>query len=207
MTPVVRPATPDDAGAIVALIRRLAAFEGAASAAALTEDTVRRDGFGPGRRFEVLLGENESGICGCVVLLQSYSSWAGAPTLIIHDLYVDEAARGRGLGRALLASAAGLALARGGCRLDVNVLTWNRAAGRFYEGLGFTPLPDWQPHRLDAEGLRRLAAPLPPERKPAVDQDWLRGIRSSRYFRAKNRTFPSRGARLRHRDEAVVSGT
>jgi len=164
MAPLVRPATPDDAAAIVALIRRLAAFEGGAEVA-LTEDTVRRDGFGPGRRFEVLLAEEEGAIRGGVTLLESYSSWAGAPTLIVHDLYVDEAERGRGLGRALLAAAAGVALARGCCRLDVNVLSWNGAARRFYEGLGFAPLPDWQPHRLDAAGLRRLAAL--PVRPPA----------------------------------------
>lgn len=157
MVPVVRPATPDDAAAIVALIRRLAAFEGAPDAVALTEDTVRRDGFGPGRRFEVLLAEADGAIRGGVVLLESYSSWAGAPTLIVHDLYVDEAARGRGLGRALLTAAAALAAARGCRRLDVNVLSWNAAARRFYQGLGFTALADWLPHRLDAAGLHRLA--------------------------------------------------
>ena len=156
MAPVVRPAAPDDAAEIVALIWRLAAFEGGADAVALTEETVRRDGFGPRRRFEVLLAEDGGNVRGGVVLLQSYSSWAGAPTLIVHDLYVDEAARGHGIGRALLAAAAGLARARGCCRLDVNVLSWNRAARRFYEGLGFVSLVEWQPYRLDGEGLRRF---------------------------------------------------
>ena len=49
------------------------------------------------------------------------------------------------------------AVARGCRRRDVNVLSWNQAARRFYQGLGFAPLEAWLPYRLDAEGLRRLA--------------------------------------------------
>ena len=156
--PIIRPARPEDAAAIVALINKLAAFERAPGAVTLTEETVRRDAFGPDRRFEVLLAENEGGLCGGVTLLAGYSSWAGAPALIVHDLHVDATARGRGVGRALLEAAAALALARGCCRIDVNVLSWNQPARRFYQELGFAPLADWLPHRLDAEGLRRLAS-------------------------------------------------
>ena len=156
--PIIRPARPEDAAAIVALIHKLAAFEQEPGAIALTEEVVRRDAFGPDRRYEVLLAESEDGLPGGVTLLAGYSSWAGAPALIVHDLYVDETARGQGIGRALLVAAAGLALARGCCRIDVNVLSWNQPARRFYETLGFAPLVDWLPHRLDAEGVRRLAS-------------------------------------------------
>ena len=155
--PTVRPAAPEDAAAILALIRRLAAFEEPAAVVALTEETIRRDGFGPRRRFEALLAEDGDGIQGLAVLLETYSSWAGAPALLIHDLFFEEGARGHGAGRALLAAAAGLALTRGAGRLDVNVLSWNKAARRFYETLGFLALTGWLPHRLDGEGLRRLA--------------------------------------------------
>ncbi len=164
--PIIRAAVPGDAPAIVALIRRLAAFEGVPAAVTLTEETVRRDGFGPGRRFQVLLAQEDSAVRGGVVLLESYSSWAGAPVLVVHDLFVDEAARGRGIGRALLAAAADLGVTGGCCRMEVNVLSWNRDGRRFYEGLGFVALADWQPHRLDAGLLRRLAASFPTHPEP-----------------------------------------
>jgi GNAT superfamily N-acetyltransferase len=153
----IRPARPDDAAAIVALIRRLAAFEREPEAVCLDEETVRRDVFGPAPRFSVLLAEAAGAVVGIVTLLDTYSSWAGAPAMIIHDLYVDEAVRGREAGRGLLAHAARLARSRGCCRLDVNVLAWNEPAQRFYRSLGFAPLPDWLPYRLDADGLGRLA--------------------------------------------------
>lgn len=155
---VIRPAIPDDAAAIVGLIRRLAEFEKAPAAVSLDEAAVRRDCFGPHPRLHVLLAFSGDMPCGVVTLLDSYSSWAGAPAMIVHDLFVDDAARGRGLGHGLLAAAARLALARGCCRLDVNVLGWNQPARHFYQSLGFAPLADWLPHRLDAEGLGRLAS-------------------------------------------------
>ncbi len=154
---IVRAAVAADAAAIVALIRRLAAFERSEMMPALTEGAVLRDCFGPQPKFSVLLAEGDGRLRGGVVLLDAYSSWAGKPAMIVHDLYVEDGARGRGIGRQLLAAAARLAVERGCCRFDVTVLSWNRPARAFYEGLGFVALEEWQPYRLDAEGLRRLA--------------------------------------------------
>jgi GNAT superfamily N-acetyltransferase len=157
----VRQARPEDSATILRLIRQLAAFEGGADGIALSEDVIRRDAFGEQPRFEVLLAEQAGAICGLVTVLTSYSSWNGAPTLVVHDLFIEEAARGSGAGRALLSAVAELACRRGCCRLDVNVVGWNDKARRFYECLGFTPLADWLPHRLDRDGLERLAATQP----------------------------------------------
>lgn len=148
MTPAIRPARPEDAAVVVELIRRLAAFEEPGAEIALTEEAVRRDAFGPHPRFKVLLAEADGRVCGLMTLLEGYSSWAGAPTLTIHDLFVAEEARGRGLGQALVAEAVRLARAAGACRLDVNVVGWNQAAQDFYAALGFSPLDDWRPWRL-----------------------------------------------------------
>lgn len=157
MPPTIRPARPEDAAAILALILRQAAFEGAGGTVALTEDTIRADAFGPGRRFEVMLAEQAGIVVGLAVFFDSYSSWAGRPALMLHDLFVDHGARGAGIGRLLLAAVAREARERGCCRMDVNVLAWNAGARRFYEGLGFSPLADWVPHRLEAAALLRLA--------------------------------------------------
>jgi GNAT superfamily N-acetyltransferase len=152
----VRAALPTDSGAIVAMIGQLAAFEEPGTAIALTEAAVLRDCFGAQRKFRVLMAEAEAGPCGLVTLLDGYSSWAAAPTLIVHDLFVMEMARGLGVGRLLLAEAARLALAEGCCRLDVNVVSWNAAAMGFYRSLGFAPQENWRPFRLDAAALAAL---------------------------------------------------
>eukprot|EP00906_Rhabdomonas_costata_P036499 RCo051196 len=156
----VRDSTEADAELILSLIRELASFEGAApSDVSLSVATILRDGFGPSRRFEVLLAEHrEDGVCGLVVLLPSYSSWGGAPTLVVHDLYVRAGTRRCGAGRALIRAAAERALRQKCCRMDVNVLGWNRAAREFYESLGFVALADWVPHRINGEAMRALCS-------------------------------------------------
>ncbi|MEO5367499.1 MAG: GNAT family N-acetyltransferase [Magnetococcus sp. WYHC-3] len=153
----IRPATLADAATIVALVQRLAEFERSPTPVALTEDIVRRDCFGSDPRLRVLLAEADGHVCGMVTLLDAYSSWSGAGTMIIHDLYVDTQVRGLGIGGKLLAAVAQMAAARGCCRLDVNVLSWNSAARSFYAKLGFSPLADWLPYRLSAQGIHQLA--------------------------------------------------
>lgn len=156
-TVTVRCAVPDDAAAILALLRQLADFERAPNGLRLTEEIIRKEAFGDRRRFEVLLALADDRPCGLLILYEAYSSWEAAPTLVIHDLFVQSADRRAGAGRALLASVARLAEARGCCRLDVNVLAWNEAARQFYRSLGFSALEDWRPYRLDGMGLAHLA--------------------------------------------------
>lgn len=153
----VRPAGPEDSGEILRLLRLLAAFEGEPDGVAVTEEIIRADGFGDHPCFEVLLAEFEGRVRGLMVVYAGYSSWRGAPTMVVHDLYVEEEVRGSGAGFTLLRAAAALARERDCCRLDVNVLDWNTDARRFYEAQGFAPLEHWRPHRLDRSGIDRLA--------------------------------------------------
>lgn len=153
----VRPAEPDDAPAILALLVELARFERAVEGIRLTEEAIRSEAFGDCRRFEVLLAEVDGRPCGLLIFYQAYSTWTAAPTLMVHDLFVETAFRRAGAGRALLAAAARTAEGRGCCRMDVNVLAWNKPARRFYASLGFVPLEGWLPYRLDRDGVGRLA--------------------------------------------------
>ena len=60
-------------------------------------------------------------------------------TLYIDDICVDEAARGRGVGRALYDAILAFARERGCYNVTLNVWTCNPGAMRFYEKLGMTP--------------------------------------------------------------------
>ena len=73
-----------------------------------------------------------------------FSTWRGRPGLYLEDLYVREWARGRGVGRRLMARLAAIAIERDWPALDFKVLDWNPARG-FY-------------HRLGIEARSRLAA-------------------------------------------------
>lgn len=156
--PVIRTAEPADAGRILALIRELALYERAPpESVKVTEADLLRDGFGPERRFEVLLALEGETPLGFVLFFPNWSTWEGRAGLYIEDLFVSERARGRGLGRRLLAAVAARAVARGHARVDLSVLDWNPARA-FYERVGMAEMKAWRPYRLTGEPLRRLAA-------------------------------------------------
>ena len=56
---------------------------------------------------------------------------------VVHDVVVDEAARGQGVGEALTREAIGLARAAGARRVDLTSRPHRAAAHRLYERLGF----------------------------------------------------------------------
>lgn len=146
-----------DVAIVHVLLTELAAFEGGAVQA--TMDDLARDGFGPHPLFEALLAEDGGHAMGLLVFFPIYSSWRGRPGVMIHDLFVRERARGQGLGKALVRELAHLTVARGGTRMDVNVLDWNAKARTFYEALGLRENRGWLGYRLEGEALGKLGEP------------------------------------------------
>ncbi len=158
---VVRPLARQDAAAIVEMVRELAVFENEpAESVKLSEADILRDGFSEPRRFEAMVaevpGEPGGALAGFALYFHNYSTWEGRPGIYIEDLYVREAARGHGVGRALLAAVARQARQRGYPRLDLSVLHWNPAR-EFYQRLGFRHMEGWLPYRLDGQALADLA--------------------------------------------------
>src|ERR687896_2160305 len=78
---------------------------------------------------------------GVCQLRYRLSVWTGADDCWLEDLYVDEGARGSGLGRALVNTAFERARQRGCRRMELDVNKQNAAAIAFYESLGFTTEP------------------------------------------------------------------
>ncbi len=89
---------------------------------------------------------------------RTYSTWTGTPGIHLEDLFVQPAARGRGLGRDLLAALAAIAVARGYRRVEWAVLDWNEPAIAFYRSLGAEPMQEWTTNRLTGDALATLAA-------------------------------------------------
>ncbi len=153
----VRQATAGDAGDIVRLVRALAVYAGEpAESVRLTEDIVRRDAFGGQPRFAALLGERDGRVSGLTLYFFSYSTWEGRPSLFLEDLFLEPAARGCGLGRAMMVALARIAREQNCGRLDLSVLEWNPTR-EFYHRLGIERLETWLPYRMDETAIRHLA--------------------------------------------------
>ena len=158
MPPItIRFASPDDVPIILEFIKGLAAFENEPDAVQTTPEDLLRDGFGEQPKFEVLIAELEHTPAGFALFFLTYSTWEGRPSLYLEDLFVIQAARQHGVGRALMAKLAALAIERDYKRLDLQVLDWNPAR-EFYHRLGMSHMDGWLPYRLSGQALRALAA-------------------------------------------------
>lgn len=153
----VRFATADDVPLLLRFIRQLAVFERAPDAVVATEADLLRHGFGAEPRFEAILAFLDGEPAGCALFHSRFSTWLGRPGLYLEDLYVAEEARGKGVGKRLMARLAAIAVERGWGRIDFHVLDWNPAR-RFYERLGMEHHREWLRYGADETALKRLAA-------------------------------------------------
>ncbi|MDP3857843.1 MAG: GNAT family N-acetyltransferase [Stagnimonas sp.] len=156
--PTIRPATAADCELIVTLIRELAEYEKLLDQCQATPAALCESLFGARPQAECLIAEHEGQGAGFALFFPNYSTFLAKPGLYLEDLYVRPAARGLGLGKALLAALARLAVERGCGRFEWSVLDWNAPAIRFYESLGAMPQDEWTIYRVTGEALTTLAA-------------------------------------------------
>jgi GNAT superfamily N-acetyltransferase len=157
MTINIRKAVVDDLDLIIGFIRALAAYERLADAVVLDRTLMGCHLFGERPMAEVIIGEIDGLACGFALFFHNFSTFEGKPGLYLEDLYVEPAARGSGLGKALLARLAQLAMERGCARLEWAVLDWNEPSIAFYKALGAKPMDEWTVFRMDGEALTALA--------------------------------------------------
>lgn len=153
---MIRPATEQDVPIILDLIKQLAEYERLADRVVATEQRLRETLFGERPAAEVLLASLEGETVGFAVFFTNYSTFLAKPGLYLEDLFVKPHARGKGIGKALLARLAKIAVERDCGRVDWSVLNWNEPSLRFYEALGAVPLSHWTTYRLAGESLTKL---------------------------------------------------
>lgn len=154
----LRSARPADVPTLIALIRELADYEQLLHEVEADATALHDHLFGARPAVEVILAEWEGAVAGFALYFTNYSTFLTKKGLYLEDLYVRPEARGHGIGKALLAELARIAVSRGCGRLDWSVLDWNTPARGFYESLGALPMDQWTGYRLSGDNLKRLAA-------------------------------------------------
>jgi GNAT superfamily N-acetyltransferase len=168
----IRPATAKDAQAVCTLIRGLAEYERRSLAVTTTPARLRRDGFGRRPYFRTLLCVDGRTPVGFALYFYAYSTFLGQPILYLKDLFVVGRLRGRGVGTALLAAVARIAVDKDCARMMWSVLRWNAPALRFYRRLGAAvPAPTWKSMWLGGPALGRLAAAARARAAPSRRRD------------------------------------
>jgi GNAT superfamily N-acetyltransferase len=154
----IRPAVPADAAEIVRLIRELAEYEKLAHMAIGTPQMISGALFGPRPAAEAMIAERGGRAVGFALYFTTFSTFLCRPGLYLEDLFVEPAQRGHGIGKALLARLAALAVERGCGRLEWRVLDWNTPSIKFYESLGAKLMPEWELVRMTAPEFAALAS-------------------------------------------------
>jgi GNAT superfamily N-acetyltransferase len=126
----VRIAGPDDVAEVARLLHAFGRHTGDGPAPEVFEQTVPRLIGDPDTEF-LLAGH------GVAQVRYRLSAWIGTEDAFLEDLFVEEHARGTGLGRALAAAAIECARSRGCARIALDTGESNTAARALYESLGF----------------------------------------------------------------------
>jgi len=147
-----------DLPALLELIRELAQFERLEHILEVTAASLEESIFGPEPVAGALLARDGDHLAGYAIYFFTFSSFVGRRGLWLEDVYVRPALRQKGLGRALIQAVARVGVERNCGRFEWTALNWNQNALDFYRRMGVQSMNDWVLLRLDAEGLRRVAA-------------------------------------------------
>lgn len=158
----IRAAEPADVELIFSLIMQLAEYERAPDQVKGTPALLADALFGETPTAEAVIAERDGESVGFALFYETFSTWECRPGIWLEDLYVPPEHRRGGVGHALFAHVAALAVSRGCTRLEWTALDWNEPALGFYHKLGARQLRDWVTHRLEGPSLHAIAKP--PER-------------------------------------------
>ncbi len=154
----ITPASEDDLPLILRFIQDLAVYERMRDECVATEEKLRHSLFGEHPYAEVLIARLDDEPVGFALYFHNYSTFLAQRGLYLEDLFVNPDARGKGIGCALLAALARIAVDRGCERLEWAVLDWNDLAIDFYKRIGAVAKDEFTTFRLSGEALDEMAA-------------------------------------------------
>jgi len=155
-TLTIRPATAGEMPLVLEFIRELAVYERLEHKLVATVADLTAALTGPRPFAEVVFACLDGTPVGYALFLHNFSTLRGKPGIYLEDLYVRPEARGRGVGRSLLAWLARTALERGCARLEWAVLDWNAPSIAFYRSVGAVAQDGWTTMRVSDSALEQL---------------------------------------------------
>ncbi|ALG67802.1 GNAT family N-acetyltransferase [Beggiatoa leptomitoformis] len=124
-TLTIRPARPDDAPIMHALLKKLADSLGMGHLFTATIADITRNGFGHCPYYHTLLAEYSNKIIGLVTFMKSYSTFNGQAYLYIDSLYVEDSGQNLHVGQKLIAAVCQKAVEKQYSRVDLHIPDWN----------------------------------------------------------------------------------
>ena len=158
MSVLVRAARESDTALIFDLVRELAVYEKLGDTVDATPDAIAGALFGKEPRLFCDIAEWNGEAAGFAVWFLNFSTFRGRHGIYLEDLFVREAYRGRGLGKALMAQLARRCVEQGLARFEWSVLDWNAPSIAFYKSIGADVMDDWKICRLSGPALQNFAA-------------------------------------------------
>ena len=153
----IHSAIESDVATILDLIRQLSVYEKLEHMVTGNEAMLQKALFGKTPSCECLIARDGNTPIGFALFFTTFSTFLCKPGLYLEDLFVIPAARGQGVGKALLKNLATLARERGCGRFEWRVLDWNTPSIEFYKSLGATVMPEWQLVRMTEAEIAMLA--------------------------------------------------
>lgn len=141
MTVAIRPLTAADADPVVAMNAAFVAYlkslgDPDSQVQHFTRDKYLADGFGPEPAFAGYIAEEKGAAHGYLLYFKGYNVDIARRLFFVCDLWVEPAARGQGIARALMARCAADCRAWGGEWLEWYVYRPNKPAFEFYRRIG-----------------------------------------------------------------------
>jgi GNAT superfamily N-acetyltransferase len=158
MTAHIRQATLSDTQQLMDMIRDLAIYEKMEDMLKITPDFLEKEIIAENPSFTCFVAEDGSGhLIGYCALYLTMSLFLGAKGLHIHDLYVREDARAKGIGTLFMKHIAQYAHGLNYQRITWEALDWNEPAINFYKKLGAEHQTEWDMFKLEGNDIKTLA--------------------------------------------------
>ena len=157
MNITIREIESGDLVAVLRLMSDFARFEKLEQYLEVTEQRLYEAMFDKGAFVDGLIALNGETAVGYAIFYPNFLTFRGQRGYFLEDLYVTEAARGKGVGQAMLRTIARMAAERGFERIDFLVLDWNKTAINFYEKLGADRADDERHFKFTDAAFQALA--------------------------------------------------
>ncbi|AEQ51963.1 GNAT family N-acetyltransferase [Pelagibacterium halotolerans] len=153
----IRKAVAADANLIRGFVGKLAEYEKLSHEVEATAEQLGAQLFGESPKVFCEIAELGGEPVGFALWFYTFSTFQGRHGIWLEDLFVEPEARGKGIGKALLAALARRCVDEGLGRFEWWVLDWNEPSIEFYKSQGAVMQDEWTVCRVSGADLVALA--------------------------------------------------